>query len=353
MKIMSIVGARPQFIKASALSRKLRRHHTEFLVHTGQHYDYEMSQLFFDQLNIPKPEVNLEVGSGRQGEQTAIMLIGLEKLLINEKPDRVLIYGDTNSTLAGALAAAKLSIPIAHVEAGMRSFQRSMPEEINRILADHLSNLLLCSSKTAVKHLANEGITKGVHLVGDVMFDVLSEVIETVQGQSDTLEKFGISKGKYLLLTIHRPRNTDNDLHLKSILETIETAQEPVIFPIHPRTSKALRRISYTPSHHIQLVDPVSYTDMVQLEKSARMILTDSGGVQKEAYWLGIPCLTLREETEWIETVEQGWNRLVGADPVLIHQSILNFCPPQTRIPLYGQGQAAKRCYELLIKPVN
>ena len=353
MKIISIVGARPQFIKAAAVSGCLRRQHTEVLVHTGQHYDYEMSQLFFDELDLPEPAVNLEVGSGQQGQQTAAMLTGLEQLFIEESPDRVLIYGDTNSTLAGALAAAKLTIPVAHVEAGMRSFRRAMPEEVNRVVADHLSDLLLCSSQMAVNHLAKEGITQGVHLVGDVMGDVLLAAAAKIGDPSGWLEALGVVKGEYLLVTVHRPRNTDDDSRLRSILEALAAVREAVVFPIHPRTRKAIQRLSYTPPPSVHLIDPVSYLEMVRLEQSARMILTDSGGVQKEAYWLGVPCLTLREETEWVETVELGWNQLVGADPVLIRRSVRDFRPPPQRPPLYGQGQASERCCRLLTEEAD
>jgi len=297
MKIVSIIGARPQFIKAAAISRELRQEHTEFLVHTGQHYDDNMSAIFFDELDIPEPDINLGVGSGLHGQQTARMLVEIEKILLDEKPNWVLVYGDTNSTLAGALAASKLHIPVAHVEAGLRSFNKDMPEEINRILTDHVSDLLLCPSQTAIDNLAYEGITKGVHLVGDVMYDALMFAVERAEIKSTILKKLGIKEKTYLLATVHRAENTDDEKRLKNILDAFDALDEPIIFPVHPRTKKAMQKIGYLPAKHIQLIEPVGYMDMVILAKSARMVLTDSGGLQKESYWLGVPCITLRDET--------------------------------------------------------
>jgi UDP-GlcNAc3NAcA epimerase len=328
MKIVTNVGARPQFIKAAALSRKLRQVHTEILVHTGQHYDANMSDIFFRELEIAPPDYNLGIGSGPHGEQTGLMLAAIERVILAEKPDWVLVYGDTNSTLAGALAAAKCHIPVAHVEAGLRSFNRLMPEEINRVLTDHVSNLLFCPTQTAVDNLAVEGIIQGVHLVGDIMYDGLLWAVERVQKWSDILERLQIKEKSYLLATVHRAENTDDPERLSNILTAFDNLDEPLIFPTHPRTRVRLQAINWRPRPHIQLIEPVGYLDMVNLTNQARLILTDSGGLQKEAYWLGVPCVTLRDETEWIETVESGWNIVVGANPNRIVENTVNFKIP-------------------------
>ena len=349
MKIVSIIGARPQFIKAAALGRELRRHHTEFLVHTGQHYDYEMSGIFFDGLELPKPDVNLAVGSGSHGAQTGAMLVGIEQVLLAEQPDALLVYGDTNSTLAGALAASKLSVPVVHVEAGLRSFNRRMPEEINRVVADHLSDLLLCPSDTAVRNLAAEGIEEHVHQVGDVMLDVLNWARQRTQSRRvDVIDRLSAAPKSYLLATVHRSENTDDPACLSEILQGFNRLDEPIVFPVHPRARKMIERSQYRPKPHVHLVDPVGYLDMVALAGSARLILTDSGGLQKEAYWLGVPCLTLRDETEWVETVESGWNTLVGAKSECIVRAVRSTAPPNLRPVLYGDGAAAARCVDLL-----
>jgi UDP-GlcNAc3NAcA epimerase len=349
VKIVSIVGARPQFIKAAAVSRELRAQHVEILVHTGQHYDYEMSGVFFDGLQIPPPEVNLGIGSGSHGTQTGAMLKGVEDVLVREHPDRVLIYGDTNSTLAGALAAAKLSVPVAHVEAGLRSFNRRMPEEINRVVADHLSDLLFCPSDTAASNLASEGITTNVHVVGDVMLDVLNWARQRVDGnQSEVLHRLGLTKGTYLLATVHRSENTDDVSRLSRILKAFNSLDERVVFPVHPRTRKAIADAACRVGSQVHLIDPVGYLEMVALTDSARLVLTDSGGLQKEAYWLGVPCVTLREETEWVETVAAGWNTLAGSDSANIVEAVRSFVPPSVRPSLYGAGCAAKTCISLL-----
>jgi UDP-GlcNAc3NAcA epimerase len=349
LKIVTIVGARPQFIKAAAVSRKLQGRHEEILVHTGQHYDYEMSGIFFDGLELSKPKASLGVGSGSHGFQTGAMLKAIEDVLLLERPNCVLIYGDTNSTLAGALAASKLFIPVAHVEAGLRSFNRRMPEEINRVMADHLSNLLLCPSKTAVNNLAAEGISQNVHLVGDVMLDVLNWARQRIgANQSAVLERFGLSEGGYLLATVHRSENTDELERMSSILRALNTIDEPVVFPVHPRTRKNITQLGFQLKPHVRLIDPVGYLDMVALLGSARMVLTDSGGLQKEAYWLGVPCVTLRNETEWVETVEAGWNILVGSDSNKIFNAVHSFTPPDSRPTLYGDGAAAIQCVDLL-----
>ncbi len=349
MKFVSVVGARPQFVKAAAVSRELRKRHKEVLLHTGQHYDYLMSGVFFDGLEIPAPEVNLGVGSGSHAHQTASMLQGIEDILVAERPDWLIIYGDTNSTLAGALAAAKLSIPVAHIEAGLRSFNRQMPEEINRVVTDHLSSLLLCPSETAVSNLFAEGISKNVHLVGDVMLDVLNWARERAQAKpAEILDRLGVSKKSYLLATVHRSENTDDSSRLSRILNVFNSLDEPVIFPVHPRTRKALAGKDYELRSHVRLIDPLAYLDMVTLADSAAMILTDSGGLQKEAYWLGVPCVTLRNETEWVETVEAGWNALVGCDRDKILHAVRFFVPRDERPPLYGDGLAAAKCVDLL-----
>lgn len=343
MKILSIVGARPQFIKAAAVSRVLRRDHAEILVHTGQHYDDNMSDVFFKELDIPPPDFHMGVGSGNHGEQTGAMLAGIEKLLLAERPEWVLVYGDTNSTLAGALAAAKLHFKVAHVEAGLRSFNRAMPEEVNRLVVDHLSDLLFCPSEPAVANLAAEGITRGVVIVGDVMGDVLQIAIDRQRGHPGFTDQLGLTERGYLLATVHRPENTDNPELLKNILRAFDSLDEPVIFPVHPRTRKAIDAIGYMPSRHVRLMEPLGYLDMTALERTARMILTDSGGIQKEAYWMGVPCLTLRDETEWVETVESGWNCLVGANTEKIVRGVRSFRPTSGRPLLYGDGNAAAR----------
>ena len=349
MKIVTIVGARPQFIKIAAVSRKLRERHQEILVHTGQHYDYEMSGAFFDGLELPRPDVNLEVGSGSHAVQTGAMLKGIEDVLLAENPDCLLIYGDTNSTLAGALAASKLSIPVVHVEAGLRSFNRAMPEEINRVVADHLSSLLLCPSETAVSNLAREGVTENVHLVGDVMLDALNWARERSAGaESASLSRFGLKKKQYLVATLHRSENTDDAARFLKILETFNALDEPVVFPVHPRARKILSETNFQPKADLHLIDPVGYLEMVALVGAARLVLTDSGGLQKEAYWLGVPCVTLRNETEWVETVHAGWNVLVGPDAQKIASAVKSFTPPRAHPPLYGDGAAAEKCVDLI-----
>jgi UDP-N-acetylglucosamine 2-epimerase (non-hydrolysing)/UDP-GlcNAc3NAcA epimerase len=353
VRIVSVIGARPQFIKAAPVSRALRlAGHEEFLVHTGQHYDPNMSDLFFEELNIPRPDVNLSVGSGLHGAQTGAMLEGIEQVLMSEKPDRVLVYGDTNSTLAGALAAVKLHIPIAHVEAGLRSFNRAMPEELNRIVADHLSDILLCPSRTAVENLKAEGIEKGVYLVGDVMYDAMRQFAELAQERSNILKSLGLEPKGYLLATVHRAENTDDPARLRNILAAFSAIQETIVFPLHPRTRKIIADQAQGVSAfagNIRAIEPVGYLDMLMLERHARMILTDSGGIQKEAYWLGVPCITLRDETEWEETVEVGWNTLAGANPSRILEAVKAFRPLEgSRKSLYGEGRTANQCVQVL-----
>ncbi|HVO68695.1 MAG TPA: UDP-N-acetylglucosamine 2-epimerase (non-hydrolyzing), partial [Aggregatilineaceae bacterium] len=315
MKIVSVVGARPEFIQSAPVSRALRPRHREVLVHTGQHYDYLMSQTFFDELSIPAPDYNLEVGSGGQAQQTAEIMVRLEKVLLDEQPDLVIVRGDTNSTLAGALAASKLHIPTAHIEAGERSFDRRMPEEINRLVADRLADRHLCVSHTAVQNLAAEGITHSARWVGDVMLDAMLANRPIAHRHSTILNRLQLKPRGYALVTVHRAANTDDARRLGNIVAALNRVAEPVIFPAHPRTRKALERWGFELAPHIRLVEPVGYFDMTVLEENARLVATDSGGVQREAYFLGVPCLTLRDETEWQETVAAGWNRLVGVEP--------------------------------------
>jgi len=357
--VCSVVGARPQFIKAAPVGKALRAAgHTEVLVHTGQHYDDEMSAVFFRELDIPEPDYNLGVGSGSHGWQTGQILMRLEEVLLKEKPDWVLVYGDTNSTLAGALAACKLRIPLAHVEAGLRSFNREMPEEHNRVLTDHCSDLLFCPTQTAVDNLAKEGITKGVHLVGDTMYDAVLQFGEIARQRSMILQDLGLKSKGYLLATVHRPYNTDNPENLRNILAAFAEIGESIIFPVHPRTRERIAEFGLnnpkSEFRNPKFIDPVGYLDMLVLEQHARMILTDSGGMQKEAYFFGVPCVTLRPETEWVETVESGWNVVVGASRAQIVNAVDGREWPQaTRPPMFGDGQAAHRIVARLMEGLS
>jgi UDP-N-acetylglucosamine 2-epimerase len=318
-------------------------------VHTGQHYDHGMSQIFFDELDISEPDLNLGVGSGSHGWQTGQMLVRIEEVLLEEKPDFVVVYGDTNSTLAGALAAVKLHIPVAHVEAGLRSFNREMPEEHNRVVADHCSDLLFCPTQTAVDNLAREGITNGVHLVGDTMHDAVLQFSSTALKRSTILKDLDLEPKTYLLTTIHRPYNTDIPENLRNIFQAFAEIGEVIVFPAHPRTTKKIDALESTFPQGVvpgntKIIAPVGYLDMLVLEENARLILTDSGGMQKEAYFFGVPCITLRPETEWIETVESGWNVVAGADILAIvegYQNAVNSLPTN-RPDLYGDGNAAQ-----------
>ncbi len=352
IKVASIVGARPQFIKAAPLSRALRVEADETLIHTGQHYDDNMSRTFFDELDIPRPDHHLGVGSGPHGRQTGLMLERIEKILLEEKPDAVLVYGDTNSTLAGAMVAAKLRIPLAHVEAGLRSFNRAMPEEINRIVADHCADWLFCPTRTAVENLKREGVCRGVHLTGDVMFDAALQFAGLAETRSRVLETLSLRKGGYVLCTVHRAENTDDRRRLGGIVQALLRSGRTVVFPLHPRTRKMLEAwgldadLSASPS--VRVIEPVGYLDMIRLERNAAAILTDSGGVQKEAYFYRVPCVTLRNETEWVETVRDGWNRLAGPDPEAILRALENHdVPPQTAVS-FGDGRAAEVIVRLI-----
>lgn len=356
MKIVTIVGARPQFIKVAPVWRAIQQHNlrgekpqiTEIFVHTGQHYDYEMSQVFFDQLEIPRPQYHLDVRSGTHGEMTGLMLSRIEKVLLQERPDWAMVYGDTNSTLAGALAASKLHIPLVHVEAGLRSFNRRMPEEINRVLTDHISSLLFCPTDSAVQNLKREGIRKGVFRVGDVMYDTFLFWKDIALKSSTILPDLEIKPRNYYLATVHRQENADDFRNLENIFLAFgQFARDecPVIVPLHPRTRKALKKVKRVGQlkQHVRLIPPVSYLDMIALESQARLILTDSGGVQKEAYFARVPCITLREETEWAETVESGWNHLGGTHSQRIldafEKAIRFSTSEQPRF--YGNGKAS------------
>lgn len=345
MKIVTILGARPQFIKSWAVSAALREAGlTEVIVHTGQHYDESLSGRFFTELGLRAPDHHLGVGSGPHGRQTGRMLEAIEGVLEAERPDWVVVYGDTNSTLAGALAAAKLHQPVAHIEAGLRSFNRAMPEEVNRILADHVSRLLFCPSPAAAGHLAREGITAGVEVVGDVMHDALQHFSARARATSTVLARLGLAPEDYYVATVHRAELTDHPGRLLALLATLDRLDRPVILPLHPRTRARLDAAgpSPAPGGALRLVEPLGYLDMLRLMGDCRRVLTDSGGLQKEAYWLGKPCLTLRAETEWTETIAAGWNWLVHDDPARIGAA-LHAPPPAAHPPLYGDGRAAAR----------
>jgi UDP-GlcNAc3NAcA epimerase len=362
-KIATIVGARPQFVKAAAVSRAIAEHNrmpggvpriVEKIVHTGQHFDANMSDVFFQELRLPKPDVFLGINSVSHGAMTGRMLEQIERVLMDDRPDWVLIYGDTNSTLAGALVASKLHIPIAHVEAGLRSYNRRMPEEINRVVADHLSDKLFCPTEGSVDNLAREGITKGVSLVGDVMLDAFL-FYRTMQSQegahssSALLGRLGIEPKGYCLATVHREENTDDQTTLASILEAlaeISASRKPVLFPMHPRTRKKLDAsgMARLSGKGLQMIDPVGYLDMIALESNAFAVITDSGGVQKEAFFSQVPCITLRKETEWVETVQSGWNVLAGTekDRIIGAFDAITAARAQGPPPLYGNGKAAR-----------
>jgi UDP-N-acetylglucosamine 2-epimerase len=343
-KIITIVGARPQFIKVAPVSRILRQTYHEILVNTGQHYDFNMSGVFFDELNIPRPDYNLEVGSHTHGKQTGIMLNAIEEVLLMEKPDGVLVYGDTNSTLAGALVASKLHIPLFHIEAGLRSYNKNMPEEINRILTDHVSSLLFAPTETAVQNLALEDIRSNVRLSGDVMYDAVLYNYGIAQSMFD-ISKYGLTKCSYYLCTIHRAENTDHPERLKAIVQSLISLDMPVILPLHPRTHKILKDQGLMDimrkQEQIHLIEPISYLEMLILEMEAKGIITDSGGVQKEAYFARVPCFTLRDETEWVETVNIGWNTLVDPFTMELNSMVKRQRMLDYQENLYGDGNAS------------
>jgi UDP-GlcNAc3NAcA epimerase len=348
MKILSIVGARPEFIQSSPVSQELRQKHLEILVHTGQHYDYLMSQTFFNELGIPQPDYNLEVGSGMHGHQTGEILMRLEEVLLKEKPDWVIVRGDTNSTIAGAIASSKLHILTAHIEAGERSYNREMPEEINRLVTDAVADLHFCASHTAVDNLSKEGVFSTVHWVGDVMYDAMLKNRPIAREKSMVLQTLNLLPKQYSLVTIHRSANTDDPIRLAQIISILNHSGETVIFPVHPRTRNALGRLDGHFSERVHLIEPVGYYDMMMLEENARIIATDSGGVQREAYFHAIPCLTLREETEWVETVKVGWNRLVGTQPENVLENWYSFTPLAEHPPIFGDGHAAQKIQEII-----
>jgi len=349
-KIITIVGARPQLIKAAPLSLKLKESFEEIIVHTGQHYDYELSDIFFNELKIPEPKYNISVGSKSHGHQTGIMLIEIEKILLKEKPDLVIVHGDTNSTVAGALAAVKLHIPLAHNEAGLRSFNRLMPEEHNRVVSDHVADILFVPGDNAIKNLAKEGIEKNVYNVGDVMFDSIL-LFERLSGQSKILDKLKVTPKDFYLSTIHRAENTDNISNLVAIFTAFSKLEKRIILPLHPRTKGRINSNNITIPGNVTVVQPAGYIDMITLMKNAEVILTDSGGVQKEAFYLKTPSVTLRNETEWIETIKLGWNILAGADTERIIESVNSVLEAEKfDEPVYGNGDTSGRIVEVLEK---
>ncbi|MGH7596070.1 MAG: non-hydrolyzing UDP-N-acetylglucosamine 2-epimerase [bacterium] len=374
MRLVTVIGARPQFVKAAAVSRELARLEQvrEILVHTGQHYDYEMSAVFFKELGLRAPQYNLEVGSKPHGEQTAEILAKLELILLKEKPAGVIVYGDTNSTLAGALCASKLHIPVAHVEAGLRSWNRQMPEEINRVVADHVADILFCPTATAVRNLEAEGIQRGVFNVGDVMLDAAlifgnDSAVKKAPLASGVLQRYGLAAKQYFLITIHRAENTDDPDRLQLLLELLLELRAPAIFPMHPRLGKLLiksrrlrkLRLQLEAKTDLQMVQPVSYIEMLALEKNASAIITDSGGVQKEAFFFQTPCITLRQETEWIETLADGFNALVGADKKKFLRAISQLDKIRAHLAgqkkpegfaLFGGGKASARIARILTR---
>lgn len=339
MKIISIVGARPQFIKLAPLSKELRKYHNEIILHTGQHFDKEMSKLFFDDLSIPQPKYNLAVSGGAHGEQTGKMLIAIENVLNSENPDLLIVFGDTNSTLAGSLAAAKLGLKTIHVEAGLRSFNKTMPEEINRVVSDHTADYLFAPTITAIENLENEGLYSKSYLTGDIMVDSLEQAINLINQKNSKYKKFN----NYYLLTLHRPYNVDEPVNLKRILTNLGGLNKEVLFPVHPRTIKIIDEYSIKVSENIKLLKPLGYLDFVNMQVNAHKIITDSGGIQKEAYILKKPCITLRTETEWVETVESGWNLLINFEwEEKLKTKIEEFEPPIIHPFIFGEKVANK-----------
>ena len=353
MKILTVIGNRPQFIKAAAVSPRLREVGEEVLVHTGQHFDDELSAVFFAELGLPSPDRQLDISGGSNTSQTARMLAALEPVLAEVQPDCVLVYGDTNSTLAGALAAAQRNLPVAHVEAGMRSFDRAMPEELNRVLTDHLSALLLCSSDVAVENLRRESVVGEIAVVGDVMVDVASTVQPRARARLDLVTARGVQPGGYLLVTAHRAGNVDDPARLASLVDLLVSLGQPIVLPLHPRTRARLLDADLlgrlTGDGPVTVTPPLGYLEMTALLCSAKAVLTDSGGLQKEAYLAEVPCITLRPGTEWVETVEAGWNTLVDLDPDAARRA-LAVLRPAAHPPLYGDGHAGARVVEALLR---
>jgi UDP-GlcNAc3NAcA epimerase len=351
VRVLTVIGNRPQFIKAAAVTSPLRARHEEILVHTGQHYDDALSAVFFSELGIPQPDRQLGIGDGSNTSQTARMLAALEPVVADLDPDLVLVYGDTNSTLAGAVVGAQAGVPVAHVEAGMRSFDRSMPEELNRVIADHLSALLLCSSQTAALNLRREGMEGSVELVGDVMVDVALKVQPRARERTDVLDRHGVAPGDYVLATAHRPGNVDDPERLSRLVELLCAVPGAVVWPLHPRTlrrlesGRLLERLAH--ARGMVLTPPLGYVELTALLCNARAVMTDSGGLQKEAYLAGVPCVTLRANTEWGETVEHGWNAVVDLDREAAFEA-LRRDPPAGRPPLYGDGHAGARVVSAL-----
>lgn len=371
-KLLSIVGVRPQFVKAAMVCAAVDRHNARALprdrvqhqlLNTGQHYDFEMAEIFFQQLPLPAPDFNLGVGSGTHGAQTAAMLAGIEELLLKEKPDCVIVYGDTNSTLAGALAAVKLHIPVVHIEAGLRSFNRAMPEEINRIATDHVSDYLFCPTQSAVEQLAREGIVRNVRFTGDVMLDATEAFVPLAMQRSVVLRELGVLQKEFILVTIHRAENTDCMDRMRQLVESLCRLERPTVFAMHPRLRHKLNQEreyaklnrALNTAGHVRIVNPLPYLDMLNLESNAQLVMTDSGGVQKEAYFVGTPCLTLRDETEWNETLTGGWNRLVGSSPEKILPLVESLWSNNGATPagkpmlsVFGDGKASDRMVQIL-----
>lgn len=342
MKIAQIVGARPQFVKLAPLSRLVREKHTEIIIHSGQHYDIQMNDVFFQDMQIPEPDYNLQIGSGGHAVQTAEIMAALEPILEKENPDWVIVYGDTNTTLAAALAAVKLGLKTAHVEACLRSFNRAMPEEINRVVADHVSDLLLCPTPTAMENARREGLLGKARLVGDIMTDTLKMGLELAENYSDILQELGLEAVAFCLLTLHRPYNVDDPSRLELILKGLDSLGKTIIFPVHPRTRNILAKLDIDSYSHLRFIEPLSYLDFISLMGAAEIILTDSGGIQKEAYIIGKPCVTLRSETEWTETVDSGWNLLLPVDSPAFPAAIPGFSVPKERLDLFGTDVSHK-----------
>lgn len=348
-KIITVLGARPQFIKAAAVSGELRKYFTEKIIHTGQHYDPMMSAVFFEELSIPTPDFHFVVESVTDNSIVESMRSKIEEVLKKEQPDFVLVYGDTNSTLAGARAASGLNIPVIHIEAGLRSYNDQMPEEYNRVQTDQVSTLLFVPTNTAVENLKKEGIAKNVFVSGDVMFDAVLHFLELAKEKSTILQKLKIEKENFCLCTIHRAENTNDPKRLKNILQGLSDSGLQIVLPLHPRTVKYIQEYKLEFGKNITVIEPVGYLDMLLLEKNASKIITDSGGVQKEAYFFNRPCITMRDETEWVETVQTGWNKLVGSDPEKISEAILNFNPKGRTELLFGDGKSAQKIAEQIL----